>query len=1248
MNTFRDHPRHSAVTQITADTGCQSCLAGVNLLSKLGLPHSALIPVTTQMKGADNAPFNILGALFVELSGKDEYGSTYVTKQMVYISKNTEAFYLSRSACQDLQIIGREFPKIGEFSNQTVAAGQSHSSEQKTGSYEKIAFELAPCGCPKRTMPPPIQLPPWKLSDKNREITEQFLLDRYSSSTFNVCTHQILPTMHGPPMKLMVDRNATPVCIHKATPVPVHFYDKVKEGIDSDVRLGVIEPVPHGTPTSWCHRMVICSKKCGGCRRTVDFQALNKHAYRETHHTPSPYHLAREVPCHTKKTTVDAWNGYHGIRLCKSDCHLTTFLTPWGRFRYIRCPQGYIASGDAYTSRYDSIIADVKKKVKCIDDTLLYADTTEESFTQTAQYLELCGQNGIILNPKKFHFSKDEVEFAGFKISKTTIAPVPTFFKAIEGFPTPKNITDIRSWFGLVNQSAYTFSKCAVMEPFRELLKKGSQFKWSDALEKAFRAAKDEIRRNIEKGVRIFEKNRQTCLATDWSSKGIGAWLLQKHCKCNSSKPFCCPSGWQVTLFCSRYLTEAESRYAAVEGESLAVVFGLEKARHFVLGCTDLTIAVDHKPLIGLFLHRSLEDIPNARLRNLKEKTLPFRFQMVHVAGVKNKVADCLSRSPSEPAEHMDLIDDMDAPHGQDRQMDGLVSTSSRQKNGSESNMAQQMAVNNMTEKLASTSQTNSMASQTDGGEDSQNDDQMMAQQMVVNRRTEQLGSTSQTDNMASQTDGGEDSQSGTQNVNTSSAVETDGLTALTLDMTANHTMSDPSMRKLLTIIEEGFPDNPTDVPIELREYYRFKEHLSSRDGLCLYKDRVVIPSAQRQRALNFLHAAHQGTSGMNSRAETCIFWPGITNDIKATRENCMQCHRSAPSNPFLPPNQPEVPRYPFQSICADYCNYKGTNYLIIVDRFSGWPIVKKSKDGATGLINTLKDVINTFGVPEELSSDGGPEFSSTVTQRALKQWGTHHRISSVAHARSNGRAEVAVKSMKRLLMDNTGPSGTLNSDEFLAAILQYRNTPDSATGTSPAMFALHRQLRDFLPDINIGKKENWKQMKTEHQEARENHATKHQPRLHEHTRRLPQLQVGEKVFVQNQIGGAPNKWDVKGQIVEVRQHDQYVIKLDHSGRYTRRNRKFLRVWNAPCITPKQVEIPSAQVIRPLNRVEKQLETSHPAETAPSAPPEEEPIPATQPMTIEIEEQPESLTRRSNRTKNPPERLQYLKLGTPE
>ena len=191
--------------------------------------------------------------------------------------------------------------------------------------------------------------------------------------------------------------------------------------------------------------MVVCPKKDGTPRRTVDFSELNKHALRETHHTESPYNLARQVPKNTKKTTVDAWNGYHGVMMYKSDRHFTTFITPYGRYRYIRCPQGFIASGDAYTSRYDSIIENVDNKVKCVDDSLLWSKTTEESFTQTAQYLELCGRNGIILNPKKFHFAKDTVEFAGFEISNTHIAPIPTFLKAIENFPTPKNATDIKS-----------------------------------------------------------------------------------------------------------------------------------------------------------------------------------------------------------------------------------------------------------------------------------------------------------------------------------------------------------------------------------------------------------------------------------------------------------------------------------------------------------------------------------------------------------------------------------------------------------------------------------------------------------------------------------------------------------------------------------------------------------------------------------------------------------------------------------
>ena len=70
-----------------------------------------------------------------------------------------------------------------------------------------------------------------------------------------------------------------------------------------------------------------------------------------------------------------------------------------------------------------------------------------------------------------------------------------------------------------------------------------------------------------------------------------------------------------------------------MEGEAFAVADALDKARFFVLGCSDLIIAVDHKPLLKVFSDQSLE-ISNPRLRNLKKKTLHYKFRMVHIPGV--------------------------------------------------------------------------------------------------------------------------------------------------------------------------------------------------------------------------------------------------------------------------------------------------------------------------------------------------------------------------------------------------------------------------------------------------------------------------------------------------------------------------------------------------------------------------------------------------------------------------------------
>ena len=87
---------------------------------------------------------------------------------------------------------------------------------------------------------------------------------------------------------------------------------------------------------------------------------------------------------------------------------------------------------------------------------------------------------------------------------------------------------------------------------------------------------------------------------------------------------------------------------------------------------------------------------------------------------------------------------------------------------------------------------------------------------------------------------------------------------------------------------------------------------------------------------------------------------------------------------------------------------------MVVVDRYSGWPIVQQSRDDSSGLVKCLRKIFFTYGIGDELSSDGGPEFTAEETQQLLSNWGVHHRLSSVALVHSNGRVELGVKTCLR------------------------------------------------------------------------------------------------------------------------------------------------------------------------------------------------------------------------------------------
>ena len=1055
---------------VVTDTGAMSCLWSREECFRCGFTRDDLIPVIHRMKSANSSPITIDGALPVRLTGVAEDGRVIEAAVMVYISPQARSFYLSREAMIQLGIIHHSFPQIGDADvpRSAVAGVQVDKSE------------LAECGCLRRTkgcgMPNKL---PFEAQKENVEAMKMWLLKRYASSVFNQCPHQLLPEMQGPPMKLHVNKDAEFVNFTTPVPVPIHWQDDNYKELMRDCKIGVLERHPLGVPVKACHRQVLIRKKNGKPRRAVDLSPTNKHCMRETYPTKSPFHLARAVPPASIKTVFDAWNGFHAVPLQEEDRYLTTFITPFGLFRHKRAPQGFVSSSDAYNRRFDEIVQHFIRLQRCVDDSLLHDQDMNEHWWRVIEFLELLANNGVVLNPEKIQFSQETVDFAGFRISLDTVEPLPKYLDAIREYPTPANISDIRSWFGLVNQVSHYAQLRDLMEPFRKFLSPKVKFEWTNELDALFNESKSQIISAIKEGVRIFDITKRTSLRTDWSKTGIGFWLLQKHCDCKQRSPGCCDDGWKITLASSRFLSSAERNYAAVEGEALAVAWGLEQTRYFTLGCDDLLVVVDHKPLVKLLGDRRLDEITNPRLLRLKQRTLMWKFEIEYQPGNLNTTSDALSRYPNKYAE------------------------------------------------------VASICMQTEGDQD---------EEFIIGAICNEMYHA----------------------------------VAVTTEQVKSSTKTDSVLQKVMKYVINGFPSTKKAMDVDTREYWEYRHCLNVADDMLLYDDRIVIPNELRGQVLMNLHAAHQGTSGMMARCNISMFWPGYTTDITRTREMCRQCHTNSPSQPKLPPvTDRKTPKVPFEMIFSDYFQLCGHHYLIIGDRLSGWTEVIQIKPstqsaGSKGLCTAFRRVFATFGVPEEVSSDGGPEFIAGETEHFFDKWGvTTHRRSSAYLPQSNGRAEVAVKTTKRLLECNVGRDGSLDTDKVVRALLMLRNTPDRECGLSPAQILFGHPLRDSLPYLS--KNESvfhnpqihnvWRSAWRAKESAIYNRSLRNNERLSEHCRSLSPVNDGDKVLIQNQDKGSKScgKWDRYGEVIGSRDHDQYLVKLLGSGRLSLRNRRHLR-----------------------------------------------------------------------------------------
>ena len=281
------------------------------------------------------------------------------------------------------------------------------------------------------------------------------------------------------------------------------------------------------------------------------------------------------------------------------------------------------------------------------------------------------------------------------------------------------------------------------------------------------------------------------------------------------------------------------------------------------------------------------------------------------------------------------------------------------------------------------------------------------------------------------------------------------------IERIATATEADAPLQTVKQLIQQGWPHQKQQVPLEARPYFDCRYELVVEQGIILRGLRDVIPQALRREILKWLHSSHMGVDSTVRRARTSIYWPGMNAEVRDFIGKCDACHTFMAAQQKEPLLVHDVPERPWSKVGSDLCEFEGREYLVTVDYTTNyWELDYLGSDTTSvNVINKLRAQFARHGVPTEVCTDNGPQFSSQMFAQFAEIWGFRHATSSPRYPQSNGRAESAVKMAKSLMRKAVHA----NQDAWIA-ILEYRNTPVQSRGVSPVKQFFGHATRTHLP----------------------------------------------------------------------------------------------------------------------------------------------------------------------------------------
>ena len=278
-------------------------------------------------------------------------------------------------------------------------------------------------------------------------------------------------------------------------------------------------------------------------------------------------------------------------------------------------------------------------------------------------------------------------------------------------------------------------------------------------------------------------------------------------------------------------------------------------------------------------------------------------------------------------------------------------------------------------------------------------------------------------------------------------------------DEMLQETSKDKELQSLKHYISTGWPSKRSQIPVSLHPYWNFRDELTVESGILMKNSKVLIPETLRQKYLKQIHQGHQGIEACRSRAREFVFWVNINSDLKEMVEKCDICQSQQNSTASVQKYVSEVPPHPWHTLGSDLFYFQRIDFLVIVDYFSKYLIVRKIPSStSSAVIKELGMIFSEFGNPLVFRSDNGPCYSSQEFKFFMQNWLVEHRTSSPHYPQSHGLAESMVKVSKNLIEKAVKQDLPWNK-----LLLDYRCTPISSEIPSPAEILFGRKFRSSI-----------------------------------------------------------------------------------------------------------------------------------------------------------------------------------------